>query len=846
TEVSVVSINEQQVAVDFDSSGNFVVVSLDGISGAITAQRYNSSRVAQGAAISVGTAIEVDISLHVEDDGDFAVVWDTAGGINLQRYNANGTTNGSGIIIDSMGDLRTPSVDGDNTGNYVATYINNTTGAVSARSINSSGVIGARISVGTATALSPDIAVDNSGNYAVTFKDGSGIRVQRFNSSGVAQGSLILVGAGNDPRKPTIDMNATGDFAVTWVNNLDALVQARAYNSSGTALYSLLSPGSVTTDIVSHVSMEDDQKMVVVWENNFNFFVREYNSSGSAIGVVTQVNTAPGSDPSATIDARIQSQGSDFYIVTYTIGGTSYFQVFGVLASSNSAPTEISLSPTSINQSVTDINATVGTFSTIDADGGDTHAYTLISGAGDTNNASFNISGNTLRTTSALTAGNYDVRVNSNDGTDDYAEALSVTVVDNIAPVFDVTPSTSSITQVTFTLTTDVNEAGTIYYVIVADGATAPTSTEVKAGTGSGGADQVTSGHDTVSSGGFANNFSVTGLTAGTAYDVYVVAEDISANLQANPTKIDVTTNSIPVVAFTSTSSSGAESVSSADLEVSLSTISGSDVSVNYAVTGTATGSGTDYTLADGILTITAGDSNDNITIASIVSDAILEANETVIVTISSPTNATLGTNLVHTYTINNDDTATVTIANASGNENNGAITVTATLDNAVQGGFTVDVNTADGTATTADSDYSAVTSQTLTFAGSAGEMETFTVTPTIDTDLESNEQLTIFQNNLASTSLAIDITDGATITILNDDFQATVTTSDANSITSNMVDLGGEVTAEGSSSVTARGIVYAITSENATPQIGGANVITDDNGIGSGIFNETISSLAA
>ncbi len=60
------------------------------------------------------------------------------------------------------------------------------------------------------------------------------------------------------------------------------------------------------------------------------------------------------------------------------------------------------------------------------------------------------------------------------------------------------------------------------------------------------------------------------------------------------------------------------------------------------------------------------------------------------------------------TVTIENDDVASVTIADVSADEDGGAITVTATLDFAVQGGFTVEVNTADGSATIADSDYSA------------------------------------------------------------------------------------------------------------------------------------------
>ncbi|WP_282090471.1 Calx-beta domain-containing protein, partial [Aquimarina algiphila] len=68
----------------------------------------------------------------------------------------------------------------------------------------------------------------------------------------------------------------------------------------------------------------------------------------------------------------------------------------------------------------------------------------------------------------------------------------------------------------------------------------------------------------------------------------------------------------------------------------------------------------------------------------------------------------------------------------------------TVIVDNAIDGGFDVDVSTADGTATTANSDYTAVTAQTLTFAGTAGETETFTITPTADATSEPDETVII------------------------------------------------------------------------------------------------------
>ena len=90
-----------------------------------------------------------------------------------------------------------------------------------------------------------------------------------------------------------------------------------------------------------------------------------------------------------------------------------------------------------------------------------------------------------------------------------------------------------------------------------------------------------------------------------------------------------------PTIDFNTTSSTGAEDISSVAITVDLSAASSNNISVNYAVTGTATGSGTDYTLADGTLTINAGATSGTITIAGIVDDSSTEGNETVILTLS-------------------------------------------------------------------------------------------------------------------------------------------------------------------------------------------------------------------
>lgn len=133
-----------------------------------------------------------------------------------------------------------------------------------------------------------------------------------------------------------------------------------------------------------------------------------------------------------------------------------------------------------------------------------------------------------------------------------YMDNLVITntpLADTTAPLFEnSTPSTSNVSATSLDLTTDIDEGGTAYYVVVADGATAPNAEEVKAGTASGGASAVASGSQAVSTGGFSHTFSLSGLTASTAYDIYVVAEDDEGtpNLQASVTKVDVTTAAPP------------------------------------------------------------------------------------------------------------------------------------------------------------------------------------------------------------------------------------------------------------------------------------------------------------
>ena len=104
-------------------------------------------------------------------------------------------------------------------------------------------------------------------------------------------------------------------------------------------------------------------------------------------------------------------------------------------------------------------------------------------------------------------------------------------------------PSASNIAQTTLDLTYNMDEPGMAYYVVLADGAAAPTSAEVKAGTASGGGTAIANGSQAIAAANTDYTSNISGLTASTLYDIYVVAEDDEAtpNLQAAPVKVDVT-----------------------------------------------------------------------------------------------------------------------------------------------------------------------------------------------------------------------------------------------------------------------------------------------------------------
>lgn len=234
--------------------------------------------------------------------------------------------------------------------------------------------------------------------------------------------------------------------------------------------------------------------------------------------------------------------------------------------------------------------------------------------------------------------------------------------------------------------------------------------------------------------------------------------------------------------------------------------------SVNFTVGGTAT-SGTDYAAVTSPVNFAVGVTTGTVTVNPTV-DATVEADETAILTLATGTGYTVGVPASATGTIQNDDLPDLTINDVTANEGNSGVTnftFTVSLSApAGPGGVTFDIATANGSATTANGDFTAnsLTSQTIP-AGSS--TYTFTVQVNGDTLNELNENFFVNMTNVVN-AIVVDGQGGGTI--VNDDALPSLSINDVSVVEGN----AGTVNA-----------VFTVTLSAASGQTVGVNYATAD-----------------
>lgn len=256
------------------------------------------------------------------------------------------------------------------------------------------------------------------------------------------------------------------------------------------------------------------------------------------------------------------------------------------------------------------------------------------------------------------------------------------------------------------------------------------------------------------------------------------------------------------------------EATGTVDIPVTLSGASTQTVTVAYAVTGGTALRPDDFSLADGTLTFTPGETEQSIQV-TIVSDAIEESDETIELSLSQPVGAMLGATANHTLTISSDilPRASFVDATASTADEGTSPQVEVRLDLPPKTEVTVELGVA-GTAS--DSDRGVTDGQVITFA--ANQMSQLVPLDVIQDVLdEDNETIELALQNPSAGLLLAAADTTRTHTIEDDDplpsvgfAAASVSTNEDQS-----VDLTVQLSAASGRTVS---VAYAVTFGTATP----------------------------
>ncbi|OFZ52326.1 MAG: hypothetical protein A2381_13770 [Bdellovibrionales bacterium RIFOXYB1_FULL_37_110] len=249
----------------------------------------------------------------------------------------------------------------------------------------------------------------------------------------------------------------------------------------------------------------------------------------------------------------------------------------------------------------------------------------------------------------------------------------------------------------------------------------------------------------------------------------------VISTIDATATVTILDNDPVTRVSFQSVAASVNESSLVGTFTFVLDNVVGKIVSVPYTVAATSTAvNPADHDLVSGTATVSEGNTSVSVTF-SIVNDAIDEYNETIIVQMGSPVNATIGPIVNHTLTIiDNDPSPYVDFATTSLTvmENVGVVSIDITLSSTSEKTMTLPYEFGPGTTTTYGLDHDLPDNGSISIpAGVSTHTATFTIID--DTSYENTEVAEITM--LAPINLELGTVITASVYIVDNDLPPTV-----------------------------------------------------------------------
>ncbi len=385
---------------------------------------------------------------------------------------SSATLNAGDITVNSIG-ATSPSI--------VTVTGSGTTRTVTLSGITGDGMLGISVASGTAYDMAGNVAdpagpssffvVDNTApavlisapsvsstsgsdvTYTVTYSD------DRFNeatlnagdvtlnSTGTATGTVGISGTGTTRTVAISGISGSGTLGISIATGTASDTAGNLAAATGpSTTFTVLSGPTATTVGATNITVTGATLLALVNPNGESTAAFFESGTNTAYGTVSPVTLSPddgGTEQPLALELTGLTPGTAYHfriVATNSSGQAVGADLDFTTAANTGGPTDLGLDTNSVPENLA-AGTVVGTLSATDPDAGDTATFALVSGTGDTDNASFSIDGNTLKTGAAFDfemRTGYSIRVRATDaGGLFFEKQLTVTVTDvNEAPVF--------------------------------------------------------------------------------------------------------------------------------------------------------------------------------------------------------------------------------------------------------------------------------------------------------------------------------------------------------------------------------------------------------------------------